>query len=87
MTDHPRFRPRKGEFEAAYRDHHGGRLVHLMLRLVERGGRTGGTVRAAVAGILAVLALSGVVQVLGALKGADRQIDSTVAASIRPGAR
>jgi hypothetical protein len=33
MTDHPRFRPPKGDFEAAYHDHHGGALVHLILRL------------------------------------------------------
>ena len=39
MTDHPRFRRQKSDFEAVYRDHHGGRLVHLMLRLAERGAR------------------------------------------------
>jgi hypothetical protein len=34
MTDHPRFQPPKGPFEAAYGEHHGGRLVHLVMRLV-----------------------------------------------------
>ncbi len=34
MTDHPRFRPHKGKFDAAYRDHHGGGLVHLVLTLL-----------------------------------------------------
>jgi hypothetical protein len=45
VTDHPRFRARKGDFETAYRDHHGGRLVHLMLRLVERREPADGTDR------------------------------------------
>jgi hypothetical protein len=116
MTDYPRFRPRKGEFEAAYRDHHGGGLVHLILRLTERGRPAGdadrnpmraldrallkgdqgpappsrkprSAVRAAVAGIFVVLALSALVQVLGAFQGTGGPTDSTVAASSRLGAR
>lgn len=34
MTDHPRFPSRRDEFEATYRDYHGGRLVHLVLTLL-----------------------------------------------------
>ena len=34
MTDHPRFRPHKAQFDAAYRDYHGGGLVHLVLTLL-----------------------------------------------------
>ncbi|MFM9846142.1 MAG: hypothetical protein ACKVP3_03170 [Hyphomicrobiaceae bacterium] len=40
MTDHPRFWPARAPFEAACRDYHGGRLVHLVMRLVApRAGR------------------------------------------------
>jgi hypothetical protein len=118
MTDHPRFRPPRGPFEAAYRDHHGGGLVHLVMQLVApRAGRAGGdaagdpmlaldralldgvpprappprghrtAVRALVIGTLAILFLSGLVQVLGAWKGAGGSPDSNIAASVRPGVR
>jgi hypothetical protein len=36
MTDHPRFQPPQGPFETAYRAHHGGNLVALVLRLAAR---------------------------------------------------
>lgn len=32
MTDHPRFQAPRGPFETAYRTHHGGNLVALILR-------------------------------------------------------
>lgn len=41
MTDHPRFRPPQGPFETAYRAHHGGNLVALVLRFAApREGRS-----------------------------------------------
>jgi hypothetical protein len=35
MTDHPRFRKPKGDFEQVYREHHGAPLVDLALRTAD----------------------------------------------------
>lgn len=41
MTDHPRFKPVKGDPDALHRHYHGGRVVDLAFTLVElwRTGR------------------------------------------------
>ena len=36
MTDHPRFRQPKGDFEQTYRQYHGAPLVSLVLGLADR---------------------------------------------------
>jgi hypothetical protein len=112
MTDHPRFQPPKSDFETTYRDHHGGALVQLVLRLVEPPRPASdasqpmleldrarleeqkatpspvkhrSAARAAVIGIITVLALSALLQVLGALKSNGGPMESRVAESIRLG--
>lgn len=117
MTDHPRFQPPQGPFETAYRAHHGGNLVALVLRLAELRGRRSpdapsnpmlaldralldgqsasnpgpvahrSPVRAAVAGIGAILLLSAIVQVLGVRSGTSPPADGRVATSNPTGAR
>ena len=117
MTDHPRFRPAKESFETTYREHHGGNLVALVLRLAGPRGRRSpdapsnpmraldralldgqsasnpqpvahrSAVRAAVAGIGAILLLSAIVQVLGVRSSTIPPADGRVATSNPAGGR
>src|SRR5512145_157483 len=49
MTDHPRYEPVTGPPDTAHRHYHGGRLVGLVFRLIDRwrGGAGTAAVRAA----------------------------------------
>jgi hypothetical protein len=49
MTDNPRYEPVMGPPDTAHRDYHGGRLVGLVFRLIDRwrGGAGAAAVRAA----------------------------------------